>query len=218
VTESKADNSGDVAIYADAAVGKIEESPRPDGYRPISFPLLIWGRIVGNITGPPSQEEWRLFWSAARRLDTGHRQIERVREALDFASTSKGFNGQLMHDVIGDAEMGVWAIDKAIEIATTFSGLYRIELPFPRIVNEKQPLVAKLRDHYSHIDERSLGRVWRKPDASAEEAFEFEALVASRVLTDGHEFLSIDDEATKLCIATRDYIVYAWSDLVAREE
>lgn len=193
---------------------KIERPARPDGYRPICDPLWVWGVIAGV----PGQDAYRLFWSAARRLDTGHRQIERVRQALDSIPPIGSPAGrQSTHEIIGDAEMAVWAIDKALEIAVSLPGHFRIERPVPKVVLEAQPLVSRLRDHYSHIEERALGRIKGEPDASAEDAFEITMLVRRRVFTDGRDSLDIDDGATTLCIQTRDYLVGAWTALTARE-
>jgi hypothetical protein len=68
-----------VVIEIPSAKARIVRPARPDGYRPITDPLWVWGRILGV----PNDEAWRLFWSAARRLDTGHRQVERIRDAIE---------------------------------------------------------------------------------------------------------------------------------------
>jgi hypothetical protein len=186
--------------------------PRQDGYRPIAEPLWVWATVTqSQIT----TDTWRLFWSAARRLDTGHRQIERVREALSVLPPKGTPAGrQAIHDVVGDAEMAVWALDKALDIAHSLSGRYRITVPFPKFVLERRALVADLRDHYSHIDERALGRKKGKADPrAAAQAFEFLALVSQRILTDGNASIGIDEEATQLCIEARDYLVEAWAAL-----
>jgi hypothetical protein len=192
--------------------GKVQQPPRPDGYRPITDPQWVWGQMLGV----PSEEAWRTFWSAARRLDTGHRQVERIRAAIeDLPPLGSPAGRQAAQEVIGDAEMAVWAIDKALDIAVAIQGRYRIEGAFPSIIEEKRPLVEALRDHYSHIDERAYGKVKEKPDATAEEAFEFAAIISRREFTNGWEALGLDQEATDLCIATRDYLVRAWGQVTA---
>jgi hypothetical protein len=65
----------------------------------------------------------------------------------------------------------------------------------------------------SHIDERALGKVKEKADPSAEEAFEYAALFTRCELTDGKDSLGINKESTDLCIATRDYLIGAWTRL-----
>jgi hypothetical protein len=192
----------------------IECPPRGDGYRPICDPLWVWGSILGF----PSIEEYRLLWSAARRLDSGHLQIERVREGIATMPPPGSPAGRWrMHEVIGDAELAIIALDKALDvIVNKLTGSFRLELPVPRLVRVKRPLVARLRDHYSHIDERALGKVWGKTNPEAEQAWEFAALFEGRKLTDGTESLSIDDEATELCIAARSHLVAAWAQLVER--
>jgi hypothetical protein len=118
-----------------------------------------------------------------------------------------------MQEVIGDAESAIWSIDKALDITAGIQGRYRIAGAFPKIIEEKRPLVAALRDHYSHIDERALGKVKERADPSAEEAFEYAAIFTCREFTDGKDSLGIDEESTELCIATRDYLVGSWTRL-----
>lgn len=148
----------------------------------------------------------------ARRLDAGHRQVERIRDAIaSLPPAGSPAERQARQEAIGDAESAIWAIDKALDIAVAIPGLYRITGALPRIIKEKRPLVAALRDHYSHIDERALGRVKEKADPSAEDAFEYDAIFTRREFTDGRDSLGIDQESTDLCIATRDYLVGAWT-------
>lgn len=159
-----------------------------------------------------------MLWSAARRLDSGHLQIERVREGIATMPALGSPAGRWrMHEVIGDAELAIIALDKALDvIIDKLTGSFRLELPVPRLVRIKRPLVARLRDHYSHIDERALGKVWGKANPEAEQAWDFAALFEDRKLTDGTESLSIDDEATELCVAARGHLVAAWAQLVER--
>lgn len=186
------------------------ERPRADGYMPITDLLSVRGRTLGV----PSDEAWRLFWSAARRLDGAHRQIERIREAIQALPPSGSPAGrQAMQEVVGDVEMAIWSLDKALDISVSIQGTYRIERGFPKVAAEKRPLVARLRDHWSHIDERALGKVRGAVDPSAEEAFGFGAIFSDREITDGNASLGIDDEATELCAAMRDYLVTAWNAL-----
>ncbi|MET0304869.1 MAG: hypothetical protein ABW196_01410 [Solirubrobacterales bacterium] len=192
--------------------GKVQQPPRSDGYRPITDPQWVWGQMLGV----PSREAWRTFWSAARRLDTGHRQIERIREAIeDLPPLGSPAGRQAAHEVIGDAELAIWALDKALDIAVGIQGRYRIPGTFPAIIKEKRPLVAALRDHWSHIDERALGKVMERDDPTAENAFEYVAIISRREFTDGTDSLGIDEESTDLCIATRDYLVRAWGEITA---
>jgi hypothetical protein len=201
-----------VAIKLNPA--KIEQPPRSDGYRPICDPLWAWGTLLGL----PSAEEYRLVWSAARRLDSGHRQIERVREGIETLPPHGSIAGrQAMHEIIGDAELAVMALDKTLDIVVDkLTGLCRVTRPIPTLILQKRPLLERMRDHYSHIDERAFGRVKGKLNPAAEEAWEFPALFVDRKLTDGTDSLGVDGEATELCIAARDHLVASWKQLVQR--
>jgi hypothetical protein len=187
----------------------------PDGYRPITDSMWSFGAIVEM----PGLEEWRLLSAASRRLDTAHRHLETVRATLGATpppEMSSIAGRRRIHEVVGDVETFVWALDKAIEIAKGLNGRYSIPVSFPAVVAQKEPLVASLRDHYSHIEERALGRVEGKPDPKAEEAFQSVSLVQDRKISDGTNVLGVDDQATELCIALRNYLKDAWGALVGR--
>jgi hypothetical protein len=78
--------------------GQIEGQARGDGDRPISDALWVWASFLGF----PSTEASRLISSGARRLDSAHLQIERVRTGIDTAPPegSIAFRERL-HEVIG---------------------------------------------------------------------------------------------------------------------
>jgi len=121
-----------------------------------------------------------------------------------------------MHEVIGDAELAITALDMALRISVSLSGRYEISAPLPDLVTSSQPFIGRLRDHYCHIDERALGRIKGVANAGAEAAFAFDRLIDGRVYTDGRESLGLDDEMTTIFLATRHYLVSAWTELVAR--
>jgi hypothetical protein len=210
VTEEEGSGPQPVELRINA---KIEQPARSDGYRPITDPLWVWATILGSF---PSDGSWRVFVSAARRLDSAHRQIERVRAGIDDLPPMGSPAGRwAMHAVIGDAEMAIWALDKSLDLAVQIQGRYRIPGTFPKIITEKRPIVGALRDHWSHIDERAVGKVNKKKDPTAENAWEYPAIFNDRAFTDGTDSLGVDQESTDLCIATRDYLVRAWQHLVA---
>ena len=119
-----------------------------------------------------------------------------------------------MHDVVGDAELGIIALDKTLDIVVELPGKYGLKLTIPSSVLAKRELVGRLRDHYVHIDDRALGKA--KEGVDPEQAWQSQSLVVDRKFTEGSESLDIDEEATELCIAARDYLVAAWAELVAR--
>ena len=155
--------------------------------------------------------------AAARRLDTAHRQLQRVREGIADAGTGSPFARRRLLDVMGDAEMAMIALNKAITIASTLSGKYRTGAAMPQLVQDRAAFVTRMRDHYEHIEDRAIGRTKRGLDEQeAARAFEFATLVRDRLFSDGDESLSVDGEATALIIAVRDYLVACWDELIAR--
>ena len=184
-----------------------------DGYRPIAESMATWALIAGS----PSIDQFRLVLAAARRLDTAHRQLGRVREGIADAGTGSPFARRRLLDVVGDAEMAMIALNKAITIARSLSGKYRIGTAIPRLLQERAAFVTRMRDHYEHIEDRAIGRTKLGVDQQeAARAFEFATLVRDRSFSDGVESLGVDGEATELIIAVRDYLVACWNELVAR--
>jgi hypothetical protein len=194
---------------------RIESPPRADGYRPICDPLWVWSALTG---GAPIEETRLVVYAAARRLDSAHLQIERVREALDRLAADDPPLGSpagraVAHQAIGDAEMAIWALDTALRIAVKLTDRYGLNTAVPQLIAAAQPRVKSLRDHYSHINERALGLVFGEPDLRAERAWGHTSVVDARQYTDGEWSLGIDADATQLCIAVRDYLVAAWLEI-----
>jgi hypothetical protein len=198
-----------------AAHFSIEGEARSDSYRPICD--AMW--TLGSVLGFPSREEYRLAWSGGRRLDTAHRQIERVRESkASMPPPGSIAIREAQHEIVGEAESAVIMLDKVLDVVVdTLPGRFRIEGPTPPLVLAKREFLGRLRDHYGHIDERALGQIDGKPTPQAEEAWEFEALFMERKFTDGRDSLvRIDEEATALCLAARGYLLKAWDEFVQR--
>lgn len=184
------------------------------GYAPICDAMNRWAMLLGF----PPQQQYRLLWSGARRLDSAHLQIERVRSGIEgIAPEGSIAFGEDVHRIIGDAELAVTALDKGLDVAVSLHGRFQIARTMPPVVTQKRPLIGRLRDHYEHIDERALGLIWGKPDPAAEDAWNFEKIFTERAFTDGQDSLGIDAEATELCIAARGYLLGGWTELVARE-
>jgi hypothetical protein len=193
------------------------DRPHADGYRPICDPL--WSTAA--IFGAPSRPDTLLILSAARSLDTAHLQIERVRSGLtDIADGTSPIGSPAgraaMYAVIGDAEHAMIALALVLRVIRKLDRDYDLSVSPPGVVMQKRRLIKRLRDHYSHVDERAFGLVRKKPDVRAEEAFEFGALLASRKFTDGKVSLKIDADATKLFNAARGYLIDAWRELVEK--
>lgn len=124
--------SGEAAQLRSSAV--IQGQARSDGYRPVCDTLWVWGTLLGF----PSLEEYRLILSAARRLDSGHRQIERVREGIATSPPEGSIAArEAMHEIIGDAELAVIALDKALDIIVSLSGRYQLTRSMPALVLQK---------------------------------------------------------------------------------
>lgn len=199
----------------------LRAAPRPDGYRPITEMLWVWPTFAG----PPSDAAWRYVLSIARRLDTAHRQLERLRTATDYASRLlRGATGtdpasrEAAFAASGEAELFVIGLYRALRMAADLKELFTLTAQRPPDLGQRIRDVKELRDAFEHIDDRAFQRRRRKHDAAALTVFEFQPfLFRQRKLRYHQSSLGIDAEATELMIATRDYVVQAWIELCSRD-
>ena len=175
----------------------------------------MWALLMGS----PPEDQFRLVLAPARRLDTAHRQLQRVREGLaaEHLGVGSPLGRRQILEVVGDAETAMVALNKALRIALTIPGSFRVNVGVPREISERAGFVERMRDHYEHIEARAVGKIKdRKDPAEAIKAFDYGSLIERRKFSDGTESLGIDGEATELVVAVRDYLVAAWMELVER--
>lgn len=67
---------------------------------------------------PVSVDQLRLVWSAGRRLDAGHLQLERICTSIaNMPPDGSMARGEAVHAAIGEVELMVIALSKALDIA-----------------------------------------------------------------------------------------------------
>lgn len=198
----------------------LRAAPRPDGYRPITAMLWVWPTFAGA----PSHDAWRFVLSAARRLDVAHRQLERLREAVDrTASMLQGATGtspasrEALFEAIGEAELFMVGLYRALRMAADVGSKFEVSSPPPKTLIESLIDVKEIRDAFEHIDERALSLRHKKPDGAALTVFEFQGFLFKERILRYHQWsLGIDDQATELTISARDHIVKAWTELCGK--
>lgn len=195
----------------------LRAAPRLDGYRPITEMLWVWPVFAD----PPTAAAWRYVLSIARRLDTAHRQLERLRTATDYASSLlKGATGsspasrEAAFAALGEAELFVIGLYRALRMAADLETHFTLRAQTPTDFVDRIRDVKELRDAFEHIDDRAFERRHRKHDAAALTVFEFQPfLFRERKLRYHQSSLGIDADASELMIAIRDYVVRAWIEL-----
>jgi hypothetical protein len=91
---------------------------------------------------------------------------------------------------------------------------FAVTTPVPVLLHEKLGDAKEIRDAFEHIDERAFKLRRRVEDPAALTVFEFQGLLfRERRLRYHQSSLGIDQEVTQLIIATRDYVVKAWTEL-----
>jgi hypothetical protein len=190
------------------------EPPRADRYRPLG--LMFWG--YSPIRGVhPSGVAIHHFFSASRRLDAAHRQFERVRELLDRypyepLDTMQSTTAVVRFStVLGELELGLIALNRALDMAAQV-GRYGSRVPIPEPIKRYRPIVRQLRNTYEHFEERPAGI------SGMPYMIGFFGVLDDNTLFFGDWALNIRHEVTDLLIATRDFLVIAWKDMLQRAE
>ena len=220
MTEETPQRSGQV-VHLKSTVNLSEQVPAcvRCGYRDIVDPMGTFGLLGAS----PTPEQWRYVLSAARRLDTAHRQFERVRAGLDELAETEGNVQQRRTSwiIVGDAELAIIALHRSIAMSDDLRDKFQLRVNWPDELKGGRKTLGELRDAYEHIDERAQGfikkgRSKRHETETAFTAFQFRSLFAERRLRYDKWSVGIDDEIDELIAITRQYLLQVWAELKAR--
>jgi hypothetical protein len=184
---------------------------------PKYLPCAAWILFLAMLGVGPDPEPYRYLVSAARRCDSARRQFLRVREILAEINP-EGSRDQ--DDVlptlaaIGDTEMAVTALYRALDMADQARGLFRVQLKLPPALRGKKRALLRLRDAYEHIDQRARGLARDTTDPSEIlSVFDFSDLLDEDAITYAGERFDINTETTGILVVLRDFIVDEWIEL-----
>jgi hypothetical protein len=156
--------------------------------------------------------------TAARRLDTAHRQLERTRTGLDDLKNptpSPQRRADATLAAIGDAQLTMIALYRAAKAAERVAGL--VTVPFPAVLRERMSSLEELRNAFEHADDRALGYIAR--GAMDEEKAWNSIIATARGVIEARRIryrtwsLGIDKPATDIFIALRRFLRKAWLEL-----
>jgi hypothetical protein len=204
---------------------ELSPPPRPDGYRELALALQMWAGVSGY------KGDRKAFWyvlGAARRLDTAHRQFERVRLELDAPPPPDRPQGpppeaERVFEILGDAQLAVIALHRAAAMAERLESCLGVTLGvrFPRSVARRMPGIRELRHAQEHVDDRALGLIAKgSPDLrKAHRAFSIlgDDLVRTRRIRYRRWSLDVDGPTTSLFQALRGYLLSAWVELCDKD-
>lgn len=190
----------------------VAEPPRPDGYRPLTESTWSWARITGTI----HPDALRVVWNAARRLDAAHREFERLREGLNRSRELRPGTIAWRRQVfatLGDAEMAVVALSRALQLTLRMPGRFRsLRIPVPRTVKSRAANVRSLRSKCEHLENDESQRPLIQ-DHQLVAVFRASRLFTERRIVSEPYSIGIDEEATKLMVQARDYLVKITGEL-----
>jgi hypothetical protein len=175
-----------------------------DGYSPLTNTIWTWMNIG---PAPNSEMLTRYLLAAARRLDTAHRRFQRVRQRLDdFDRMAPGPHArQAVFEIVGNIEITVVALSRAIDMATKLGGLAPISTSVPANVVARMATLTELRNAYEHIEDRAQGQVWSKPDPQALTIFDWSSLFQDDAITYAGHRLDLKD-VPRLLLDTRTFL------------
>jgi len=200
---------------------------RPDGYVPVCEDMMLASTVGGTM---PPASAFRYLMTAGRRLDGAHVLVERTRSLVDVLKpiddqyrerSARGFFGdqrtrQDFFQMVNEAEMALIALNRSLKMAERAS--QKLQLPGASAMSEEVSVhseaIAHLRNAYEHIDERIMGRLNRAGKADAEALgatmLAREGLLGERRWKYRQWSFGIDDEATTVMVALRNYLWGLW--------
>jgi len=188
----------------------------PDGYQE----RAIWLLESASLTGFPPEGASLYLFTAQRRCDSAHRQLMRVRHAIEARAATEPDHGKWLtslNQIIGDTEMAMSSLHLAVKMAASLPGFYGVRnAPVPKVISRNQVAIRKLRHAFEHIDERARGRIGKQHDPKALAVFDFSGLLERGEITDGTNTFNIYRPATDILLAVRDYIELVWGKLIVR--
>ena len=193
-----------------------------DGYRPLAEPLWTWLYFPGD-----RREDFdagrRYLIAAARRLDTAHLALTRVRDGIHKLDEAKlGYEKmRVIHQVIGDVETMVIALSRAVGMTRELPSHFDVLVEVSGDLVELGTRLKEIRDAYEHIDERARGRIRSQPDPEALTVFDYETLLGEGTVRYRDARVSLAEEIPQLINGCRDLLKQAASKLAeepTREE
>jgi hypothetical protein len=155
-----------------------------DGYAPLTNVVWTWMNIG---VAPNSDVLSRYALAAARRLDTAHRHFTIFSD--DLNQLDPELPGPMMRQrifqIMGEIEVFVIALSRAVDMATDINSLDGVSVPIPKSIVDAKKVLTKFRDAYEHIEDRAKGLVRSKPHQDALTIFDWTPLFTEQVITYG---------------------------------
>lgn len=188
-----------------------QESATASGHVPLTPVLWTWL----SIGEAHDATRTRYLLAAARRLDTANRLLM-VMEDRRGELKRDGLGGpeirRQLFDLIGAVEMAVIALGRAVDMVRQAANSIGCSVPVPAQVTTSWPALHEIRNAYEHIEERTLGRVHKKPDPDALTIFDQRRLLTHDVLMYGQHQLDVAHEIPQLLAAVREFLKDAAAD------
>jgi len=180
--------------------------PDEDGYASLAITLWTW-LSVGPPPGTAYENLVRYLLAAARRLDLAHRQFQRIRRDLDeLGNLPPGpQTRRAVFDIVGEIEMAVVALSRAVDMATKLPNLTTVPTPVPASMTAAVKTLTQLRNAYEHIEDRAQGQVLGKPDPVALTIFDWTSLLMDGAITYGPHRLELN-AIQPLLLDTRSFL------------
>lgn len=181
------------------------EPATESGHVPLTPALWTWLN-VGEHHDPTRT---RYVLAAARRLDAANQlliTVNQQRQALDQAGLGGPQIRRHLFHLVGDVEMAVVALARAVDMVRQASKLIGCPVAVPAEVTSSWDALNALRNAYEHIEDRALGQVQKKPHPDALTIFDQARLLTDSVLVYGHHELNMITEIPGILAAVRRFL------------
>lgn len=178
-------------------------TPDETGYAPVTNTVWTWLHLSGKAT--PQQFQFAL--AASRRLDGCHTSLTALISALRELNGSEAKQRTHSFRAIAMGEILVVCLHRAIAMTVRCPNQFRVRVPIPEIVKQKQAAVTALRNGFEHIEERATGRKKGKADVNAASIFDQQQFFVDGTLTVDAHSLNVPAEVPNLLISIRTYLV-----------
>ncbi|UTT48923.1 light-mediated development protein DET1 [Rhodococcus gordoniae] len=172
------------------------------GYVPLTPVLWTWMAFGTH----HSDDKHRYLLAAARRLDRAQTLFQQVEGLRQFSPEGDPAKRRVIFELIGATELAVLSLSRALDMCEKATCAIGTTIPVPPGITEKLGAVTNIRNAYEHIEDRALGKVWKKPHPDALTIFDHDRVVTDNVVRYGADYLDLDSEVPELIQLARQYL------------
>lgn len=190
-----------------AAIDRREAESFPaDAYVPVTAVLGSWLALRGL-----DDDTARYLLALARRLDAAALLSERIQELWNRLDEDLGAAAtrRLVLELIRTTEIAIVTFGRVSNLIQKARANASVTTSIPNDLNSAHSQVKELRDAYEHIEERSIGRVYKSPNPAVLAMFDYSDLIRTGSVHYLGFSLNVRTELPELIQSARQFIIDA---------